>query len=390
MPRRIRSRTPAGASIQNGGTPIWRSAHSSSRTRNCKPVRVIGAPIPITLPKLHGLVPRYCSRSDDQVAAKLALSMLRLGISRADDWKGGVVDFIAKGLARFCRQNGSVTVARVFPESTIRIMDELLERGEIERCQSEDDDIDRMFVLVDYEQAAMIPIGPTLACLGKVHELLPAAFHVVFAANLALWMRTYDYRDAEFYAEEQKHMLDEEELKESFYPEVEKTRPKCLSNPPEYEEAVTFLQRVQGDIKVSAAARMIRLCLAMHDAGHIHEPAWPSKLQKQLPELQEYFECTDEPGPGSLIVFEEDDLIEACFTEEMQYLGQNYAIGSTRMLLIDLKKSVEALDRQVAAAFDHIKAMLQSLSHATELIEIIRGIYGEDLRQRGVESRVPA
>lgn len=351
---------------------------------------MIGASIPITLPKLQGLVPRYCSRSDDQGAAKLALSMLRLGISRADDWKGGVVDFIAKGLARFCRQNGSAIAARVFPESSVRIMDELLERSEVERSQTEDPEIHRMFVLVDYEQAAMVPIGPTLAYLETVHDSLPAAFYRVFSQNLSCWMRVYDYQDAEFYANEQEHMLDETELKESFYPDVSKARPGCLSDPPEYEDAVKFLERVERDIKINPATRMLRLCLAMHAAGHAHEPAWPSKLLKQLPELEEYFECTDGPGPGSLIVFEEDDLIEACFTEEMQYLGQNYSIGSTLMLLIQLNRSVEVLDRHVKAAFDYIKALLQSLSHATELIEVIRGIYSEDLRQRGMESGVPA
>jgi hypothetical protein len=316
--------------------------------------------------------------------------MLRIGLSRADDWKGGVVDFIAKGLNRFCRQKGSTTVARVFSESGIRIMDELLEGNEVERSQTEATDGSRMFVLVDYEQAAMVPVGDTLAYLGTVHELLPAAFFQVFSANLSRWMRTYDYRDAEFYAKEEIEMLEEEEIKESFYPQVESARPSCLNNLPEYEDAVEFLEKAVPDISSKPASTMIRHCLAMHELGKSHEPAWPGKLQKQIPELEEYFECTDEPGPGSLIVFDEEDLIEACFTEQMQYLGQNYSIGSTQMLVIDLDQSPAALDGKVKEAFDYLGAMLESLSHATELIEIIRGMYSEKLRQRGMESGVPA
>jgi hypothetical protein len=236
----------------------------------------------------------------------------------------------------------------------------------------------------------MVPVGDTLAYLGTVHELLPAAFFQVFSANLSRWMRTYDYRDAEFYAKEEIEMLEEEEIKESFYPQVESARPSCLNNLPEYEDAVEFLEKAVPDISSKPASTMIRHCLAMHELGKSHEPAWPGKLQKQIPELEEYFECTDEPGPGSLIVFDEEDLIEACFTEQMQYLGQNYSIGSTQMLVIDLDQSPAALDGKVKEAFDYLGAMLESLSHATELIETIRGMYGEKLRQRGMESGIPA
>lgn len=388
MPTRVRSGRVAGAIIPSSRKPNRKSHHPSSGYAG-QPVRLVGAPIHITLPKLHGLVPRYCSQSDDQTAAKLALSMLRVGISRAADWKNSVVDFIAKGLARVCRQNGSGKIARVFPEAGVRIMDELLERSGVERSQAEECKSDRLFVLVDYEQAAMIPIGPTLACLEAVHKSLPAAFYQVFSSNLSRWMRVYEYRDAEFYAEEQEHMLEEQELKESFYPEVKRAKPTCLANLPEYEEAVDFLKRAIRKMTATPAARIVRLCLAMHEKGNTREPAWPSRLRNELPELEEYFECTDEPGPGSLIVFEEEDLIEACFTEEMQYLGQNYAIGSTLMLLLKLNQDAAALDRQVKAAFDYVATMLQVLADATELIEIIRGVYGEELRQRGMESRVP-
>jgi len=388
MPRSIRSRPFAGASVHHRRQER-RHAHTSASDLHRKSLRVIGTPIPLTLPKLQGLIPRYCSRSDDQTAAKLALSMLRIGVSRADDWKGGVVDFIAKGLSRFCQQNGSTTVARVFPESGIRIMDELLERSEVERSQTEATDGSRMFVLVDYEQAAMVPVGDTLAYLGTVHELLPAAVYQVFSANLSHWMRVYDYRDAEFYAKDAIEMLEEEELKESFYPQVESARSSCLNNLPEYAEAVEFLEKVVREISHAPASTMVRHCLAMHELGESHEPAWPGRLQKRVAELEEYFECTDEPGPGSLIVFDEEDLIEACFAEQMQYLGQDYSIGSTQMLVIDLNQSPAALDRQVKEAFDYLGAMLEALSHATELIEMIRGMYGEKLRQRGMESGVP-
>ena len=89
-----------------------------------------------------------------------------------------------------------------------------------------------------------------------------------------------------------------------------------------------------------------------------------------------------------LIVVDEDDLIEACFSEEMQYLGQNYSIGSTLMLAINLDQSAASLDMKVKATFEQLGAMLRSLAAAAELIELIRGLYDEDLRERRMESKI--
>lgn len=352
---------------------------------------MIGRPIAVTLPKLSGLRLRYCSRSEEQPAAILAKSMLRLGISRVKDWTGSAVDFVAKGLARYCQANGLPAVSRVFPEGCIRLLDEIVEQNEYERSQSETvGPSSKMLLMVDYDQAAMIQIGPTLSYLGSIHEKLPAAFFVVLAANLSRWMRVYDFRDAQTLAREQMDMLDEEELKESFYPQVEGVRPSCLKKLPSCGAAVKLLQKQLPELNNSRAAELLHHCLAMHEEGKGHEPAWPYRLGDKLPEIEEYLENTDDPGPGSLIVFEEDDLIEACFTEEMQYLGQNYSIGSTLMLLINLDQDPASLDKDLKATFDYLGALVRSLASASVLIEMIRGIYDENIRQRGLKPGLQA
>jgi hypothetical protein len=345
----------------------------------------------VTLPRLKGIYPRYCSRSDDEPAAKLAVSMLRLGISRVSDWSGSAVDFVSKGLARFCRSHRLSTVNRVFPQSCIQLLDEILERNEYERSQSEDSGpSSRMFLTVNYEQAAMLQIGPTLSLLEQADKDLPAAFFMVLAKNLGRWMRVYDYRDAEFEAEDQIGMMEEEDLKESFYPQVKSLRPGCLKTLPKYKPAVKYLQEWLPKCAKGRMRFLIRSCLDLHAFGERHELPWPSDLRDRVPEMDDYLEHSDYPGPGALIVFEEEDLIEACFTEEMQYLGQNYMIGSTAMLLIALDQNPAALDREVKAAFAYLGAMLRSLAVAAELIEMIRGVYDENLRQRRLESRVQA
>lgn len=314
--------------------------------------------------------------------------MLRLGLVQIADWAGSPLDFVAKGLARHCRANGIEAVSKVF-EASIQLQDEMTELNDYQRCQQErEEPRPRMFLLVNYEQSALAQMGPTLRMLEKVDSRLPAAFFQVFATNLGRWMRVYDYRDAETYAKDQMEMLDKEETKESFYPKVKSSRPAYLKKMPGYPKALRFLRSIEA--KLSGPNRkFIRLCLQMHDEGKGHELAHPSMLRDVVSELGDYFDQTDYPGPGALLVTEENDLTEACFTEENEYLGQDNPIGSTAMLLIDLtQRSRDVLDGQVKRVFDYVGAMLRSLVHATELILEIRGIYDEDLRQRGVEPRV--
>jgi hypothetical protein len=187
------SRSVRGRPGNRGNAPIpekgLRSNRASGRDRYDS-IRVIGEPITVTLPRLRDIRPRYCSRSDDRPAAVIALSMLRLNIAQLGDWNGSAVDFISKALARFCRSHGLDTVSRVFQESSIRILDEILEQSEYDRSVSGDrEQSSRMFLMVDYDQSAMLQIGPTLSLLHGCDKNLPAAFYQVVATNLRRWAR---------------------------------------------------------------------------------------------------------------------------------------------------------------------------------------------------------
>jgi len=91
------------------------------------------------------------------------------------------VDFVERGFNRFCRQNGAVEAKRVWV-GDLRIADTLFELTEQERNQIEagrDESTPRLFLIADYEAAASIPIGATLARLEVEHHLLAAAFYRV-------------------------------------------------------------------------------------------------------------------------------------------------------------------------------------------------------------------
>lgn len=353
----------------------------------------MGLPVGVTLPRILGMRPSYCSRSDEQPAVQLLLSMLRLEIARMTDWNGSAVDAVSKALARFCRDHGIARVSRAFPESTIRVLDDLVERSEYELVQSgSSEPSSRMFLMVDYCQAAMVQIGPTLALFEQMHKDLPGAFYRVFTTNLGRWMWVYDFQNAEEYAEDEMNMMegDEEGFKESFLPQVKGVRPAFLNDLPDYEAGVQRLMELRSQRRHTRVSSMIHECLELHRWGDGQEAKWPSRLRDKVPEMEDYLENTDGPGPGALIVFHENDPIEACFSEQTQHIGQNYPIGSTAMLLIDLDQDSAALDQKVAAVFDYLRAMLRSLSSATRIIESIRGIYYAELRQRRMDARIQA
>src|SRR5215471_9289401 len=88
--RRPRCIRDAGVSAQR-----FRRVHPAAKRSRYDSIRVIGAPLAVTLPRIRGIRPSYCSKNDEQPAVQLALSMFRLGIARASDWNGSAVDCAA-------------------------------------------------------------------------------------------------------------------------------------------------------------------------------------------------------------------------------------------------------------------------------------------------------
>ena len=160
----------------------------------------------------------------------LGMSLLRLGICRPNDWSGSAVDFVERGFRRFCSQNRAADAKRVWV-GDLRITDSLFELTEQERNQVEAERearADHLYLVGDYEAAASIPIGATLARLEAEHPLLPAAFYQVFVTNLYKWMRVYDYVDAQEHAETWMEDLNDEELEASTYRKVDMEIPACI------------------------------------------------------------------------------------------------------------------------------------------------------------------
>ena len=207
------------------------------------------------------------------------------------------MDFVERGFRRFCSQNRAVDAKRVWV-GDLRITDSLFELTEQERNQVEAEReglADHLYLIGDYEAAASIPIGATLARLEAEHDLLPAAFHVVLTTNLYKWMR------------------------------VDMDIPACIKRHSEtlkYRRARNFLREIQPH--TSVARELIRHLLEMDAHGQGHEHAWPGQIsEKDVPGIETWLSDAEYSRPGCLITWYENDAINACFDEEAQHMGEN-------------------------------------------------------------------
>ena len=355
---------------------------------------MIGLPLDVTFPRLKGVRWRYCTRWDEGPAAVLGMSLLRLGICRADDWSGSAVDFVERGFRRFCSQNRAVDAKRVWV-GTLRITDSLFELTEQERNQIEagrECVTDHLYLIGDYEAAASIPIGATLARLEAEHPLLPAAFYQVFTNNLYRWMRVYDYIDGQEHAETWMEDLSEDELEASVYRKVEWEIPasiKAHTKTLKYRRAKNLLQEIRPYTGVAREA--IRHLLEMDAHGQGQEHAWPGHIsESDVPGIDEWLMDAENSRPGCLITWYENDAINACFDEEAQHMGENGPCQPNVALPIHLNKPSKELDEEVRRVFDHASAMLCSLASAAKIVELIRDLYDEYLREHRLEPGLPA
>ena len=321
------------------------------------------------------------------------MSLLRLGICRPSDWSGSAVDFLERGFRRFCSQNRAVEAKRVWV-GDLRIMDSLFELTEQERHQLEADSeglASHLFLVGDYEAAASIPIGATLAHLEAQHDLLPVAFYEVFTFNLYKWMRVYDYLDAQEHAEMWMEDLNDEELEASVYRKVDAEIPACLkehSKTLKHNKARALLCEIRA--RTSVARELIRHVLEMDAHGQGHKHAWPGEInEKDVPGIDTWLMDAEYSRPGCLITWYEDDAINACFDEEAQHMGEDGTCQPNVALPIHLDKPAKELDEEVRRVFDHASAMLRSLASAAKIVEIIRDLYDEYLREHRVKSGLP-
>lgn len=355
---------------------------------------LIGQPLPVTVPILRHIRWRYCARWDEEPAARLGRSLLRLGICLPQDWTGSAVDFVEAGFNRFAKDQDAAEGGRIW-QGDLRIMDQVFELSERERneAQAEMDRPPReLYLVADFDAAASIPIGATLKLLEREHPALPAAFYSILIHDLCKWMRVYDYASAHEYVE--MTMLDMEgtpEFDESFYPKVEREIPACLQERLRLSprRAFRLLKEIEPRLRGRVARRLLGHLFDLHRHSIGRRHFWPYNFSDRIPGLESFLEDSDGVGPGCLLSWYEGDAISACFDEEMRFMGQNGPLAPSILRPINLCGSAFTVDWQVQHVFDYVGAMLRSLGAAAKLVEIIRELYDEDLREHRRKSGLP-
>lgn len=202
MPRSLQGRRVARKSVKlaqvRPGRSGTRRALATSGRHDRSAYRLIGLPLATTIPNIKNIPWHYCTRTDEQLAAQLGKSLLRLGICNTRDWSGSALDLVERGFKRFCRANGADDVKKTW-DGNLRITDCQFDsdgsyRGPFDSVPEEKSAV--LYLVGDFNSAASIPIGSTLEMLRLEHEWLPKAFFEVLTENLYKWMRVYDYRDA--------------------------------------------------------------------------------------------------------------------------------------------------------------------------------------------------
>jgi hypothetical protein len=152
------------------------------------------------------------------------------------------------------------------------VVDEYLEAGE------SDPDGRRLYLFLHPDSAAFVVAGPTPELLGHEHPRLAATFYHVFTGTLNRWIRTYDHRDAE-------------------------DRVQMLREWAEGEEGETIKALIAGALELERASALVR------------RPEFTDDLREQPMDAHS-------PLPAALVVFAENDAIEAHFEDESQSWGE--------------------------------------------------------------------
>lgn len=351
-------------------------------------------PVTVTVPRLKGVRWRFCSRWDEQPAAELGKSFLRLGICRIEDWSGSAVDFVERGFRRFAKANGADEAKRVWA-GELRIADYLYPLSEPERNQMEADAdslIEKLFLIGEYDAAASIPIGAALADLERERPLLPAAFYKILVHNLWKWMRVYDYSDAVEHSEHWLSELDEDNEANSVYRRVKEGVPPCLMTSSSLSEnkARRILREIDPSFRNLASRQLVQHVLELDGLGRGFEHAWAGALVQKFPEIEELLAGADGCGPGCLISWHENDGIQACFDEEMRCIGQEGPLEPPIVLAIPLHGSAHERDSAVKEVLAYAAAMLKNLAKAAKIVDIIREIDNEHLRQHRLQPGIQA
>jgi hypothetical protein len=260
----------------------------------------------LTTPHLDGVPGQYHHRRGEQYAARVAATLLRAGVAKAEDWQGCAGDpteFLKRALDRWVAEHGGDQIRQEFHLH--------LSLTTLTDCAPHRDDDGRdpdLYLALEPESAGYVVLGPTLRLLEREHPRLPVTFVHLFTRALNRWIRVWDWRDALDRVDRLREWYETDiEAGEVELPDIERDIPPCMKRRSLTASGIRRL-RLRDETAKQLVASVLEL-----DALSSQSP------RREFDDaLRDLLADCGEPLPALLMVFEKHDAIEGQFDEEAQ------------------------------------------------------------------------
>ena len=256
-----------------------------------------------TVPVMHRLV------ADDRLAVMLAMALVEMEIAVPGDLQKAEHDptsFLRITLERWIHTHGGPAIRHRF------LLSAVISNSPSEWAERDETKSNQLFLIVEPSEATCgcATFGPTLALLESIHPQLPATFFHLFVGALNLWLRVYDYRDAEDRAETLREWAAQEPDADQYeLPDVEGSIPPCMRQGALDESE---LAQLKDKINDPLATKLVDAVTGLDRVSRQAErPELDDDIGQQLSDCNPALPCL-------LAVFAEGDSIAGCFDEDAQ------------------------------------------------------------------------
>lgn len=262
----------------------------------------------LAIPRLEDIPLKYLYCADDSASVALARALVELDLAAPEDWESAHRDpgmYVLKTIERRIAAHGGAAIRRRFDlYATLgSFLDEYSGNNE------ENPDGTQLYLTVDPDRCGFVVLSPTLELLEKAHPQLAATFYSLLTRALNVWVRIYDFHDAEDRVSMLKDWIKGEPDEDQYeIPDVEKCIPACIK---EQCLAAESCERCgcnwdnTGGTSEDAVLDLVRI------SGQGKRPELTEQMHEELGD-------TNPPLPGLLAVFVEGDAVEGSFDEDGQ------------------------------------------------------------------------
>lgn len=304
----MRRVTKPGARRRGSREEIFIRHNAGSRsprpTAASPDIALLGQGCGETLPFLRRIPQSYRLETNGERLYRLCLALVERNFADEKLWQ----------------ETGKVAV--VFARRTIQKLIEEFSggalEGKIEYCCEVRDDLGtgywrggalghgKLMATFELQACGYLKIGAALTALEEQGRFLGAAFYFLLRRSLYRWMRIYDHTDAEFYNEQLHEWMEQDDPQNR----------DAYQFPP-VAEAIPESVRTADDWTYISARRLLRRHIVGPHSAWIEKLLTLHRLSRLRGQTVHFEGEFDDPAvPSLLLVFRENDAIQACFDHE--------------------------------------------------------------------------